>query len=71
MQWNGIKFVHLSIGPNEELKQIPLFTPKYESVIDWKEAAKDLGILIDCNNKFVSHRNSAIKKTSQKCSWIL
>ena len=43
----------------------------YENIVESKEKAKDLGILIDNDAKFKSQRAKAITKTSNKCSWIL
>ena len=71
MMWNSTKFVRLSMGPNEEVKDLSLFTPGYENIVESKEKAKDLGILIDNDAKFASQRSKAITKTNNKCSWIL
>ena len=59
------------MGPNEEVKDLSLFTPGYENIVESKETAKDLGILIDNDAKFASQRSKAITKTNNKCSWIL
>ena len=35
------------------------------------EAAKDLGVMIDHNMDFRTHRNKVIIKTKNKCNWVL
>ena len=63
--------MRLSIGPKNDLKQIPLYTPQYTNIIERKSTAKDLGVMIDDNCKYETQINSVIKKTKDKCAGIL
>ena len=71
MLFNGGKFVRITSGPNQELKHIPLFTPEYSDIIQWKEFTKDLGILIDDKINYSNQRNKALQKAKNKSSWVL
>ena len=66
MQWNQAKFIRISMGPNENLKNVPMFTPDHDETIPQVSSARDLGILIDNDSRFKSQRMAAIKKTNQK-----
>ena len=71
MLFNDTKFVRISIGPNNDFKQVPLYTPEYSHVIERKSSVRDLGVMVDDNGKYDTQINNAIKKTKDKCSWML
>ena len=71
MQWNSTKFVRISMGSNVELKNVPLFTPEYQDVIEQKESTRDLGVIIDDSLRFASQRQAALLKARKKCGWVL
>ena len=71
MLFNGSKFVRLSLGPSEELKDIPLFTPNNDDIIEQKEVTKDLGVEIDDMVSFQHQRLKALKKVKNMSSWAL
>ena len=72
MSWNHLKFQHLRCGANQELREETLlFTPEMTDIIPQEEELKDLGIQMDMGADFKAHRRKAIKKTKQKCGWVL
>ena len=52
MLFNDTKFVRVSVGPKEDLKSMPLYTPEYKHVIEQKASVRDLGVMIDDNCKY-------------------
>ena len=59
------------MGDNEEIKNMLVFTPDYNHIIKYHCTARDLGVFIDADCRYVSQRCTVIKKTNQKCGWIL
>ena len=47
------------------------FNPGYNEPIEEFDCVRDLGVLIDADGSFLSHRLMVQKKTMIKCSWIL
>ena len=48
-----------------------LFTPGFQDPMEENEVVRDLGIMIDADASFKTHRLKAPKKTMNKCSWLL
>ena len=61
--WNQTKFHVLRVGKNEELKDnTEYFAPNGINIIERKSCIKDLGVMIDYNLSYRSHRQKALKK---------
>ena len=71
MKFNGSKFVRISVGPSEDTKSIPLFTPHSEDIIEQKEHTKDLGVLVDDCINYKAQRLKVLRKVKNKSAWIL
>ena len=71
MTWNDDKFVRMSHGKIENLHNLYLFTPNYMDPIPQEICTRDLGIMVDNDCTFKSKRTLAVKKTNQRCSWVL
>ena len=71
MLFNGGKFIRISSGPNQDLTEIPFFTPNYDEVIQWKESTKDLGIIIDDKVNYLLQGTKALQKAKNKSAWVL
>ena len=67
MKWNALKFCVLRLGKNDEIKMNTcLLTPEFEEVIEAKEVAKDLGIMIDDSLKFNTQNRDCSLKSKEK-----
>ena len=55
MKFNDREFVRVSMGPNQDMKIIPLFTPDYSYVIDQQESVRDIGVIIEdyCKKEYI------------------
>ena len=71
MEWNDSKFVRLSTGPNDDLKMLGLFTPEYNDMIGQEGVTRDLGIQVDQDYNFKTHRLLTAQKVTKQCGWIL
>ena len=72
MTWNSGKFQALRLGSNNTLKEETLlFTDSMAQVIEPTEEVKDLGVLFASDATFKNQRRSAVRKTSNKTSWVL
>ena len=71
MKWNQNKFQLLRIGKNISLKdETYYFSPNMDTVVEEKDWVKDLGILVDNQLTYRTHRQEAIRKLTQKTGWI-
>ena len=71
MCWNQTKFQVLRIGKDSNLKDSTFYyAPNGTNIIERKECIKDLGVLIDQDLTYRSHRQKALKKVFQKIGWI-
>ena len=67
MCWNQTKFQVLRIGKDSNLKDSTFYyAPNGTNIIERKECIKDLGVLIDQDLTYRSHRQKALKKVFQK-----
>ena len=71
MKFNDTKFVRVLIGSNNKPKSKPLYTPEHSHIIDQQITVGDLGVMIDNDCKYNAQINTALKKSKDKCSWIL
>ena len=74
MPFNGGKFMHLRMSTDSTRTlqdSTSLFTPDFQDIILEHDVVRDLGVMLDADGSFKSHRLQAQKKTMAKCSWIL
>ena len=71
MRWNNNKFQMLRLGKRDDLKQDTIyFLPGMDGIIEVEECVKDLGIQVDHNLTYKTHRQKALTKVVKKLGWI-
>ena len=73
MPFNASKFMNLrmTVDKDRSLSQNTMFfTPDYGDPIQEHDVVRDLGVLLDSDGGFTSHRLLTQKKAMRKCSWI-
>ena len=71
MKWNQKKFQILRLGNNDYLKdRTDYFAPDGVKVIEWKQAVKDIGVMVDEGLSYNSHCLKAAMKVVQKLGWV-
>ena len=67
MKWNNTKFQVLRTGRNSTIKEnTTYFSPEYPNIIEEDDVVRDLGIHIDSDLTFRSHRSITLKKVWKK-----
>ena len=71
MMWNWKKFQVLRLGRNKEImSNTTYFSPEFENIVEECEVVRDLGIHIDNDLTYKSHRSITLKKVWKKLGWI-
>ena len=71
MVWNQTKFQVIKIGHDSGLKERTNYlAPNGVNMVEEKNCIKDLGVLLDQDLLYRSHRQKALKKVTQKIGWV-
>ena len=67
MSWNNTKFQVLRLGKNSEIKEnTSYFSPNFSNLVEEVEVVRDLGIHIDNDLSYDSHRSITLQKVWKK-----
>ena len=71
MKWNNSKFQVLRTGKNSDIKEnTTYFSPEYTNIVEEVDVVRDLGIYIDSDLTYSSHRTLTLKKIWKKLGWV-